>query len=61
MVRSEGKPIQEGIRTMTKPFRSADAAEMFALEHRFPFAAMLFGLFMAGNVGSAVLMLIAQA
>ena len=46
---------------MTKPFRSADAAEMFALEHRFPFAAMLFSLFMAGNVGSAVLMLIAQA
>ena len=46
---------------MTKPFRSTDAAEIFALEHRFPFAATLFSLFMAGNVGSAVLMLIAQA
>ena len=46
---------------MTKFFRPADAAEMFALEHRFPFAATLFSLFMAGNVGSAILMLIAQA
>jgi len=46
---------------MTKLFRSADAAELFALEHRFPFAATLFSLFMAGNVGSAVLMLLAQA
>jgi hypothetical protein len=34
---------------MTKLFRSTDA-EIFALEHRFPFAATLFSLFMAGNV-----------
>ena len=46
---------------MTKLFRSTDAAEIFALEHRFPFAATFFSLFMAANVGSAVLMLIAQA
>ena len=31
-------------------------AEIFALEHRFPLAATL--LFLAGNVGSAVLMLL---
>ena len=41
-------------------FRSADAAEIFALEHRFPFATTLISLFLAGNVGSAILMLIAQ-
>ena len=46
---------------MTKLFRSADAAEIYALEHRFPFATTLLGVFMAGNVGSAILMLIAQA
>jgi hypothetical protein len=46
---------------MTKLFRSTDAAEIFALEHRFPFAATLFSLFVAGNVGSAIFMLIAQA
>ena len=38
--------------------RSADAAEIFALEHRFPLAATLIALFLAGNVGSAVLMLL---
>jgi hypothetical protein len=57
----KGSRSKEGIRAMTKLFRSTDAAEIFALEHRFPFAATLFSLFMAGNVGSAVLMLIAQA
>ena len=41
--------------------RSADAAELFALEHRFPFATTLIAVFLAGNVGSAVLMLLAQA
>ncbi len=34
--------------------RSADAAELFALEH-------LITVFVIGNVGSAVLMLLAQA
>jgi hypothetical protein len=57
----KGSRSKEGIRAMTKLFRSTDAAEIFALEHRFPFAATLFSLFMAGNVGSAILMLIAQA
>ena len=46
---------------MTKFFRSADAAEVYSLEHRFPFAATLFSIFLAGNVGSAVVMLFAQA
>jgi len=46
---------------MTRFFRSADAAELYALEHRFPFAATLTGVFLAGNVASAVLMLLAQA
>ena len=41
--------------------RNADAAEVFALEHRFPTAAMLISVFVIGNVGSAVLMLLAQA
>ena len=44
---------------MTKFFRSADAAEIYALEHRFPFATTLISIFLA--VGSAVMMLIAQA
>jgi len=46
---------------MTKFFRSADAAEIFALEHHFPFGTTFIGVFMAGNVGSAILMLIAQS
>jgi hypothetical protein len=45
---------------MTKFSRSADAAEIFALEHRFPLGATLLAVFMAGNVGSAVLMLLSQ-
>ena len=40
--------------------RSADAAEIFALERRFPLAATLFAMFVAGNIGSAVMMLLAQ-
>ncbi|MFL5110212.1 MAG: hypothetical protein ACJ8DL_05820 [Microvirga sp.] len=40
--------------------RSADAAEIFALEHRFPLAATLFAMFVTGNIGSAVMMLLAQ-
>ena len=40
--------------------RSADAAEIFALEHRFPLATTLFAMFVAGNIGSAVMMLLAQ-
>jgi hypothetical protein len=40
--------------------RSADAAEIFALEHRFPLAATLLAMFAAGNIGSAVMMLLAQ-
>jgi hypothetical protein len=60
-VRSEGKPITRGDTAMTKFFRSADAAEIYALEHRFPFATALISAFLAGNVGSAVLMLLAQA
>ena len=46
---------------MTRFFRSADAAELYALEHRFPFATTLAGVFLAGNVASAILMLLAQA
>jgi hypothetical protein len=46
---------------MTKLFRSAEAAEIYSLEHHFPFATTLISLFIGGNVGSAVLMLIAQA
>ena len=46
---------------MKKFSRSADAAEIFALEHRFPLVATLIALFLAGNVGSAVLMLLSQA
>jgi len=46
---------------MTKFFRSVDAAEIYALEHHFPFATTLISIFLAGNVGSAVVMLIAQA
>jgi hypothetical protein len=44
----------------TFPGRSADAAEIFALEHRFPLAATLFAMFVTGNIGSAVMMLLAQ-
>jgi len=46
---------------MTRFFRSADAAELYALEHRFPFATTLISVFLAGNVASAILMLLAQA
>ena len=46
---------------MTKFFHSADAAEICALEHRFPFATTLISIFLAGNVASAIMMLIAQA
>jgi len=46
---------------MTKLFRSADAAEIFALEHRFPFATTAISIFLGGNVASAIMMLIAQA
>jgi hypothetical protein len=46
---------------MTKFFRSADAAEIFALEHRFPVAATLLAICVTGNIGSAVLMLLSQA
>jgi hypothetical protein len=46
---------------MTKFFRSADAAEIYALEHRFPIATTLISIFLTGNVGSAVVMLLAQA
>jgi hypothetical protein len=46
---------------MTKFSRSADAAEILALEHRFPVAATLIALFLAGNVSSTVLMLLSQA
>jgi hypothetical protein len=46
---------------MTRFFRSADAVELYALEHRFPFATTLIALFLGGNVGSAVLMLLAQS
>jgi hypothetical protein len=45
---------------MTKFFRSADAAEIFALEHRFPVGGTLLVVFIVGNVGSAVLMLLSQ-
>jgi|SRR3954453_8885996 hypothetical protein len=57
----KGSRSKEGIRTMTQLFRSADAAEMFSLEHHFPFAGTMISLFMISNVGSAILMLIAQA
>ena len=58
-----GKPIptqRGGLKTMT-PHRNADAAELFALEFRFPFATTFISLFLVANVGSAVLMLIGQA
>src|SRR5215207_7537650 len=57
----KGSRSQEGTTAMTMLFRSDDAAEIYALEHRFPFATTLISIFMAGNIGSAVLMLIAQA
>src|SRR4051794_30379734 len=41
-----------GDTAMTKFFRSADAAEIYSLEHRFPFVPPLISVFMAGNVGS---------
>ena len=41
--------------------RTADAAELFALEYRFPFATTFISLFLVAIVGSAVLMLIGQA
>ena len=41
---------------------SAEAAELLALEHLcFPRTSMLVGILMAGNVGSVVLMLLAQS
>jgi len=43
------------------PHRNADAAELFALESRFPFATTFISLFLVANVGSAILMLIGQA
>jgi hypothetical protein len=39
----------------------ADAAELYALEHRFPFGCMLISLFVAADIGSAVMMLLTQA
>ena len=57
---ARGSRSKEGIRAMTKLFRSTDAAEIFALEHRFPLAATLFAMFVTGNIGSAVMMLLAQ-
>jgi hypothetical protein len=50
-----------GDTAMIRFFRSADAAELYALEHRFPFATTLISVFLAGNVASAILMLLAQA
>jgi len=41
--------------------RTADAAELFALEYHFPFVTTFISLFLAANVGSTVLMLIGQA
>jgi hypothetical protein len=58
--RSEGKPITRGDTAMTKFFRSADDAEIYVLEHRFPFATTLISIFLAGIVVSAIMMLIAQ-
>ena len=46
---------------MTKFFRSADDAEIYVLEHRFPFATTLISVVLAGIVASAILMLLAQA
>jgi hypothetical protein len=44
---------------MTKLFHSSEAAEIFALEHRFPVVTVLMCILMAGSVGSAVLTLVA--
>ena len=52
--------FQEGTRTMFRQHHP-DAAELYALEHRFPFVWTVFSLLMAGNTASAVLMLLAQA
>ena len=42
--------------------RTADAAELFALEYRFPFATTFISLFLVANIScTAVLMLIGQA
>jgi hypothetical protein len=57
--RSGGKPDQRGDTKMTKLFHSSEAAEIFALEHRFPVATVLMCILMAGSVGSAVLTLVA--
>ena len=46
---------------MTKSLRSADGGERYLLQHRFPFATTLISMFLAGNVASAIMMLIAQA
>ena len=45
---------------MTKFFRSADDAEIYVLEHRFPLATTLISIFLAGIIASAIMMLIAQ-
>jgi hypothetical protein len=55
----EGSPVKEGTTKMTKLFHSSEAAEIFALEHRFPVATVLMCILMAGSVGSAVLTLVA--
>jgi len=61
-VHSQGGSIlgRRDITMTTFRSRSADAAESFALEHRFPLAATLFAMFVTGNIGSAVMMLLAQ-
>ena len=46
---------------MTNFFRSTDAAEIFALEHRCPFAGVLITMVAISNILSTVLMLMAIA
>ena len=52
--------FEEGNKTMFHQ-QTADAAELYGLEHHFPIGWALAGLMGAGNIAATVLMLLAQA
>jgi hypothetical protein len=52
--------FEEGNKTMFHQ-QTADAAELYGLEHHFPIGWALAGLAGAGNIAVTVLMLLAQA
>jgi hypothetical protein len=52
--------FEEGDKTMFHQ-QTADAAELYGLEHHFPIGWALAGLAGAGNIAVTVLMLLAQA